>query len=762
MKQITQDFRSGKLRLQDVPAPALRDGGVLVQNAFSLISAGTERLLMDLAKKSLIGKARERPDLVRQLVQKARTEGVGAALQKANARLDVPLPLGYSCAGVVLESACADLAPGDRVACAGAKYAHHAEVVTVPQNLCVPIPETVRCEQAAYVTMGAIALQGVRIAGPELGERIAVIGLGLLGQITVQLLVANGCRVVGIDISAAKAQMAERFGAERGFTIGGEDVAAAVAAWTGGRGVDGVIVTAASQSNDPIELAGELCRLKGRVVAVGATKMDVPRRVYYEKELELRLSRSYGPGRYDPEYEERGHDYPYAYVRWTEGRNMEAFLALVAAGKVDVDALTTHTFDIAEAEAAYDLVSNGGQPFLGILLRYPEVADLSRRIELATAEDRRSSTDQQAPPSAGRDASGSTSLGVGLGFIGAGNFARGVLLPALAGVRDVQRVGIVTATGVSARAAGEKFGFRYCATDTEALFADPAVQAVVIATRHSQHASMACAAMRAGMAVLVEKPLAVTPSQLEEVERVRRETGGRYLVGFNRRFAPLTVAAKEWFAGHGGPLSLLLRVNAGELPAESWLREAEEGGGRRIGEVCHFLDLAAHLAGAPVTEIYAEGIGDEEVSVTARVSDGSVAVIQYVTGGAGLLGKERIELHGGGKSFVIEDWRSGRGFASGKSRSFKGGSKGHREELAAFVAAVRDGSPMPVAEEEAVGTTLATFALVEALRTGESCPVSWLDLSLAPSSPVGISTGLPDACAAESGSVRGEIGAAQP
>jgi predicted dehydrogenase len=732
MKQITQDFRSGGLCLQEVPAPASLEGGVLVQNAFSLISAGTERLLMDLAKKSLLGKARERPDLVRQLVRKARAEGLAAAIRKANSRLDVPVPLGYSCAGVVAASDGAEFAPGDRVACAGNRYAHHAECVAVPRNLCVPIPEGVALSQAAYVTLGAIALQGVRIAGPMLGERFAVIGLGLLGQLAAQLLVANGCRVVGIDIDPAKSALAERLGAERGLTRGRDDVEAAVATWSGGRGVDGVLLTAASPSNDPIELAGALCRLKGRVVAVGVTRMDVPRRVYYEKELELRLSRSYGPGRYDPEYEERGRDYPYAYVRWTERRNMEAFLELIAAGRVNVDSLTTHTFAIEDAEAAYALVSGGSEPFLGILLRYPEEPSRARRVDLPGAGAK-----PRFPVSAGASLTRGERRGaVGLGMVGAGNFARGVLLPALAGIPGVERVGVVSATGVSARSAAERFGFAYCATDFAALLADPNVHAVLIATRHSQHAAMTAEALRAGKAVLVEKPLAVTPSQLEQVEAARAEGGGRYLVGFNRRFAPLTARARDWFADREGALSILVRVSAGELPAGSWLREAEEGGGRRIGEVCHFLDLVAHLAGTSIIQVLAEGIGEEEVSVVARLADGSVGLIQYVTGGAAGLAKERIEIHGGGKSFIVEDWRVGRALGSGRDRVWKSRrqEKGHQEELAAFLAAVRDETPMPVAEEEAVATTLATFALVEALRQGAPSPVPW-PAPTAPSAP---------------------------
>jgi predicted dehydrogenase len=732
MKQITQNMRNGELALQDVPAPAVPEEGVLVRNAYSLLSTGTERLVMQFAKKSLVSKMRERPDLVRQVLHKARTEGIAATAQKVSARLDRPLPLGYSCAGVVLDSTCPDFARGDRVACAGNRCAYHAEFVAVPKNLCARVPEGVSLADAAYVAMGAVALQAVRIATPAIGEQFAVIGLGLLGQLVLQLLVANGCRVVGIDVDPGKAALAERLGAERGLKRHGEDVAAAVTRWSGGRGVDGVLVTAAGMSNDPVELAGALARLKGRVVAVGATRLDVPRRVYYEKELELRLSRSYGPGRYDREYEERGHDYPYAYVRWSEQRNMAGFLGLLAAGRVDVASLTSHRFPVEEAEAAYERISGRATP-IGILLCYAPEAALSHRMELAKSPAVRADRGGAGPAAAAPLSSfpwtlrrPRTEARVGLGLIGAGDFARGVLLPALQRLPAAQPVGIVSATGTSARSAGERYGFRYCATEFATLLEDRRIQAVVIATRHSQHAPMTAAALRAGKVVLVEKPLAVTEAQLAEVETARAESGGRYLVGFNRRFAPLAARAREWFATRTAPLSLLIRVNAGELPAGSWLQDAEEGGGRRLGELCHFLDLAAHLAGAPVTRVSAAGIGEEEVSVIARMSDGSLAVIQYVTGGSAGVAKERIELHGEGRSFLIEDWRLGRAFGPRGSRSWKSRApqKGHLEELAAFVAAVSDERPMPVAESASVASTLATFALLAALRSGSPTPVA--------------------------------------
>lgn len=712
MKQVLQHVRSGKLELAEVPEPAPRSSGVVVRNAASLISAGTEKMIIDFAGKSLLGKARERPDLVRQVVDKVRKDGLGPTMQTVMSRLDQPMPLGYSCAGVV-ESAgrgAPEFQPGDRVACAGMGYASHAAAVFVPRNLTVAIPEGVSFEDASYVTLGAIALQGVRVAGPRLGETVAVIGLGLLGQLTVQILRAAGCRVVGIDLDPSKVALARELGAELAL-LRSDDVHGALEAFTGGVGADSVIVTAAADSNDPIELAGELCRDRGIVSMVGAVRMDVPRKVYYDKELELRLSRSYGPGRYDPEYEEGGRDYPIGYVRWTERRNMQEFLRLVSTGQVTPSRLTSHRFDLGEAEKAYAIVTGEDkQPFLGVILTYPQNAPAGgRTVQL-----------RPAAPKSGK---------IGLGVIGAGNFAKAVLLPRIAKA-GVEMVGVATATGASAKTTGDKFGFGYATTDMDRLLADPAVHAVVIATRHGTHAGFAARALRAGKAVFVEKPLALDEEGLREVLAAQRETGGVLAVGFNRRFSPLVEQMKQAFAP-GAPLAMTYRVNAGPIPANSWIHDPEQGGGRIIGEVCHFVDLVQHVAGDEVVEVfainaggYASGLHDV-VTVSLRMRGGSIASVNYFSSGDKSYPKERLEVFGGGAIAVLDDFRELTISRDGKRKSVKKLSqdKGFDEEIAAFVAAVKSGATHPIPLASLVATTRATFAMEESLRTGQPVAV---------------------------------------
>lgn len=714
MKQVLQHVRSGELEVAEVPEPSSRSGGVTVRNVASLISAGTEKMTIDFAGKSLIGKAKERPDLVRQVLDKVKKDGLIPTVQAVLSRLDQPIPLGYSCAGVVEEvgRSAAEFQPGDRVACAGMGYASHANVVFVPKNLVVRIPDDVSFEDAAYVTLGAIALQGVRIADVRLGENVAVIGLGLLGQLTVQILKASGCRVIGIDLDPAKVSLARDLGADLAV-LRSEDVAGAVAAFTEGIGVDAVVITAATESNDPIELAGEISRDRGTVSVVGAVKMDVPRRVYYEKELQLRLSRSYGPGRYDPSYEEGGHDYPIGYVRWTERRNMQEFLRLVATGQVTPSRLTTHRFPIEEAEKAYAIVTGKDpQPFLGIVLTYPEERKGSpvRTVQL------------RAPaPRAGR---------VGVGFIGAGNFARAVLLPRFAKAKDAELIGVCTARGVTARSTGEKFGFRYCTTDAARLLEDESVAAVVIATRHGSHARFAADALRAGKAVFVEKPLAINEEQLAGVLEAQAETGGLLTVGFNRRFSPLSARLKEAFSG-AGPLAIQYRVNAGPIPASIWVHDPEEGGGRIIGEVCHFVDLIQFLTEDEPVEVFAHGLGGptaglhDTVTITLRLRRGSIASINYFSTGDKSYPKERIEVFGGGRIGVLDDFRELVISQGGKREKVRRLSqdKGFDQEIAAFLAAVQEGREPPIPLRSIIATTRATFAIEESLRTGRPVPV---------------------------------------
>lgn len=709
MKQVLQQVRSGELQVVDVPEPHLKSGGVVVRNAASLISAGTEKMVIDFAGKSMLGKAKERPDLVRQVIDKVRKDGLGPTVQTVMSRLDQPIPLGYSCAGVVTQvgRGASEFAVGDRVACAGMGYASHAHSVFVPRNLTIPIPDGVSFEDASYVTLGAIALQGLRVVDLHLGDSVAVIGLGLLGQLTVQMLKASGCRVIGIDLDPAKVALAKELGADYAI-LRSDDVLTAVSAATGGIGADVVIVTAAADSNDPIELAGEICRDRGIVSMVGAVKMDIPRKVYYEKELQLRLSRSYGPGRYDPEYEEKGRDYPISYVRWTERRNMEEFLRLVATGQVTPARLTTHRFSIEEAERAYAIVTGEDkQPFLGIILNYEhdESAAPVRRIDL-----------RREPLKSGS---------VGVGFIGAGNFAKAVLLPRFKAASGADLVGVSTATGSNARATGDKFGFRYCTTDTEALLQDKDIDAVVIATRHGSHAHFAASALRAGKAVLVEKPLAIDEEGLQTVLDALRENPGLLTVGFNRRFSPLSAELKGFFTA-GSPLALQYRINAGPIPANAWLHDPADGGGRVIGEVCHFIDLAQYITGELPVEVFAHGIGGttaglhDTLTISIRFSGGSVAAVNYFSTGDKSFAKERLEVYGGGGIGVLEDFRTLTLTRDGKRKQVKRMSqeKGFEQEVEAFLQAVRQGGEPPISIESIIATTRATFAVEESLRSG--------------------------------------------
>lgn len=709
MKQVVQNARSRDLEVLDVPDPVARPGTVVVRNAASLISAGTERTDIDFARKSVLEKARGRPDLVKQVLDQVRQNGIRPTIEAVLNRLDQPIALGYSCAGVVerIGRGAEEFSVGDRVACAGQGYASHAELVTVPKNLVVPVPDGVSFDAAAYVTLGAIALQGVRVADVRLGESVAVIGLGLLGQLTVQILKAGGCRVMGIDLDPDKVSRALKMGADAAVARG-DDPAAAVADFTDGVGVDAVVVTAATASNDPIELAGELCRDRGVVSMVGAVRMDLPRPAFYGKELELRLSRSYGPGRYDPEYEEKGHDYPIGYVRWTERRNMQAFLELVASGGVTPERLHTHRFSVEEAGRAYRIVTGeDDEPFLGILLEYPEKPAEPNRVTRLRKPRRR----RRSRP--------------GIGFIGAGSFARSVLLPRFSRGKAADMVGVATATGLSAQTTAKTFGFGYATTDISRLLDDDRLDAVVIATRHDSHADFAARALSAGTAVFVEKPLALSEEELQRVMEAQAESGALLTVGFNRRFSPLARDLKAALPADA-PLAINYRINAGAIPADHWIQDPEAGGGRMIGEVCHFIDLAQFITGSEPVEVFAHGLGGptralhDTVAVTLRFADGSVATVSYFATGDKSLPKERVEVFAGGVAGVLDDFRALTVYRNGKPHETRPRrqEKGYDEEVAAFLGALRDGGEPPIPLRSLEATTRATFAIEESLRTG--------------------------------------------
>ncbi len=706
MKQVEQNYRTGELRVAEVPAPRAGEGGVLVASRVSLISSGTEKQLIDLAKASLAGKAMARPDLVRRVVRNVRRDGLRPTIEKVFAKLDTPIPLGYSLAGEVIEVGrrVDGYAVGDRIACAGAGLANHAEINAVPKNLTAAIPSGVDDEDASFVTLGAIALQGVRLAAPTLGERIVVMGLGLLGLLTVQLLKANGCRVLGFDPNAARVKLAEDLGADAAVSDGLREAAAG---FTGGHGADAVIVTASSKSNEPINVAAEISRLKGRIVVVGMVGMTIDREPFYKRELELKLSLSYGPGRHDPGYEQSGLDYPLPYVRWTEQRNMETFLALVAEGKVTPKRLVTHRFPIGEAEKAYELMESGA-PHLAILITYPETVGraVERRLRLAPAPRRAD--------------------GNGVAFIGFGNYAKGVLAPAVRKAGGTSLTAVVTATGVSAAHAAEKHGFAIAATDPAAALDDAETDVVFVVTRHDTHASLAAAALRAGKHVFCEKPLAIDAAGLADVAAAAAEFApGILTVGFNRRFAPLLQKAKAALEPRTGPLVMLYRINAGAIPGDSWIQR-EEGAGRLIGEVCHFIDALIYLSGSLPVEAQAIATRDhaDAASILIRFADGSTGAIVYSSLGDAGVPKEYVEAFADGHVIQLDDFRRLTVTRNGKSKVSKGAQdKGQQQLVAAFLEAARGQGAAPISLPELVAVTQTTFAIEESLRMGEAVAI---------------------------------------
>jgi predicted dehydrogenase/threonine dehydrogenase-like Zn-dependent dehydrogenase len=710
MLQVTQYQKTGELRVEELPPPQLPAGGVLVRNACSLISVGTERTSVKTAQASTLGKARSRPDLVRQVVDNAKREGVVATYRKVQTRLDNYKELGYSSAGVVLDSAIPGIGPGDRVACAGTAY--HAELVSVQKNLVARIPDGVDFDQAAFVALGAIALQGVRQADVRLGDSVAVIGLGLVGLLTVQLLKAQGCRVIGIDIDSQRFGLARKLGCDD-CTTSDRDASLVVDSFTHGYGADAVLITASTRSNQPIELALDIARRKGTVVVVGAVGMDIPRPPFFEKELDLRISFSYGPGRDDPQYEDAGIDYPFGYVRWTENRNMQAILSLLAEGKLDFRALVTHRYPIDRALEAYGLVTGRtNERPLGILLEYPERAD-ELRSQVVRAE----------PPAV------APATSVVAGFVGAGNFAQSYLLPPLKKL-GVNLAGVATSRPVNARSVARKFGFAFSTTDSSKVLADETVNMVFIATRHDSHASIVGNALAAGHHVFVEKPLAVAPDQLDRVRASAAAAAerGQYLaVGFNRRFSAPMREVQAFFADRREPLAILYRMNGGPLPRSSWVH-GEGQGGRIVGDGCHAVDLFAALTGARPLRVYAssirsdnaEVVDEDTVSVVINYADGSVATLVYVANGESL-SKEYCEISAGGRTAVVDNFRSAT-FQAGRSRKRRSydGRKGHAEEIAHFIDVVRGKSAPAFTVDMLVDTTAVTLAAVESLRTRAS------------------------------------------
>jgi predicted dehydrogenase/threonine dehydrogenase-like Zn-dependent dehydrogenase len=716
MKQIVQSARSGKLALKEVPEPKVRRGHLLVAVRTSLISAGTERMVVDFARKSLVSKARARPDLVRKVFDKARRDGIASTIRAVLARLDEPLPLGYSACGEVVEVGAGvegRFRVGQRVAIAGAGLANHAELDVVPENLVAPVPDDVNDEEACFGTLGAIALHGVRNLNLQLGDCAAVIGVGLVGQLAAQFLDLAGVRVAVFDYDTGRLDLARYGRAELAWNLANGDPAEAVLDWSGGRGCDGVVIAAATDSSEPFQLAASVARDRARISLVGVTGTELPYREFMKKELSVVVSRSYGPGRYDKDYEGRGVKYPSGWVPWTETRNLEETLRLMSRRRdhrLAVETLISHRFPFEKAEDAYGLVTAGGEPHLGVVLTYG-------------ARKKRDIQPLRIPisVSAGRRAGGCI-----LGVIGAGTFARTMLLPRLKQMKDCRLHTIVTRRGISAGHSQETFGFEFSAGDEAAVLENPEINAVLVATPHSSHAALTAAALEAGKNVLVEKPLALDREELNRVIGARNRTDAFFQVGFNRRFAPMSVKMRARLAALPAPRFLLLRINAGQLPPESWQNAPEEGHGRILGELCHFVDLARYLIGAPIASVQAaaaqvDRTACDNLSATLGFGDGSLATIAYTAKGDAAFSKELVEAYAGGTVITIDNFRKLTVVSDGRAKSDSaapGQDKGHAGELAAFVAAVASGGAAPVPEAELIESSLATIAVLDSLRTG--------------------------------------------
>jgi predicted dehydrogenase/threonine dehydrogenase-like Zn-dependent dehydrogenase len=707
----------------DVPAPKLLPGCVLVRMAASLVSAGTERASCEFASKSLLQKASARPDLVREVISKVRRDGLFSAVAAVRSRLDLPNALGYSSSGTVIGvgEGVTDLNVGDRVACAGASYAVHAEFACIPRLLAARIHpnSAVTFEEAAFSTLGAVALHAARTADAKLGDVVAVIGLGLLGQLTVQILKAAGCRVLGMDIAPERAEVALRLGADD-VCISRDGLRDLCLLHSNGHGADAVLITAETASSEPVDVAGEVARDRAVVVAVGTVGMDIQRKIYFEKELDFRISRSYGPGRYDSAYEQKGQDYPIGYVRWTETRNMEACLRLLSDGKLDVRSLITHRFPIECAQGAYELITGMvGQPFLGVLITYSEQLEPSHEIQLVGK---------------GTAAALARETSLRFGVLGAGSFALGTLLPAIKKLDHTGLVGICAASGSHARHAAEKFGFQYCTTDDQQILDDPDINTVVIATRHHLHATLVLAALSGGKHIFCEKPLCLNEIDLAEIVLAYASSSRDRLlmVGFNRRFAPMAIKMRAFLKQVQEPMALHYRINAGFIAHDHWVNDPEQGGGRLLGEVCHFIDFLTFMAGALPIEVQTRSVttleqyGDGNVVISLRFANGSQGTISYLANGDRAYSKERLEVFGGGAVAVLEDFRRLELVRHGRKQTFRSWfrqDKGHRGELEAFVAAVRGRGEAPIPFGEIVSTTLATLRAAESRSWGQPVEV---------------------------------------
>ncbi len=712
MKQLLQNVKNGNTTIEEVPMPTPREGMALVKIAASLVSAGTERMIVEFAEKNLVGKARSRPDLVKQVIDKARREGIVPTLQAAFNRLDQPMTLGYSSAGtiVALGKNMQGFKVGQRVACAGAGYAVHAEYNIVPRNLITPLPKNVDFESAAFTTLGAIAMQGFRLAEPQLGENVAIIGLGLLGLLTIQLAAAAGCNVLGIDLDPKRIKLASSLGFE---AVTRQNAESASVAFTANRGFDSIIICADTSSNDPIELAGVIARDRAKVVATGAVGLTIPRKIYFEKEISLINSRSYGPGRYDPSYEENGNDYPIGYVRWTEGRNLQSVVDLMAGGKLKVAPLISHRFSIEKAATAYDVITGKKkETFLGVLLTYSETVE-----KLESSKVVRFNAQTFNP-----------SNNVKLGVLGAGLYANSTLLPVIKNNKDFELIGIASSGGLHAQHSGKKYGFQYATSSDDEIINDPNVNTVAILTRHDTHADLVIKALKAGKHVFVEKPLAINSVQLLAINKQLKANSQSLLtVGFNRRFSPLALKLSASLSHRSEPLHAHYRVNAGYIPLNHWTQDINLGGGRIIGEGCHFIDLITFLVGAAPVSVTAHALPDngkyrmDNVSMTFTFPDGSIGVVDYLASGDKSFQKERVEVFCEGQIAVLDDYRSLTIVKDGKRsvEKLSAQDKGWKNEMQVFARAIREGGTPPIPYDQLIGVTQSTFAAVESIQNNK-------------------------------------------
>ncbi len=711
MKQIIQNLKDGATELQDVPVPLVRTGHLLIQTQKTVVSAGTEKMLVDFGNANYLDKARQQPDKVKQVLEKLKTDGLIPTYESVKTKLNQPLPLGYCNVGVVREvgKGVDGFMPGDRVVSNG----HHAEFVCVPKNLCAKIPDSVDDEDAAFTVLGAIGLQGIRLANPALGETFVVSGLGLIGLLTLQLLTAQGCKVIGIDFDQKRLSIAESLGAKTVSLAAGEDPVKVAHAYTNGRGVDGVLITASTKSSDPVHQAAQMCRKRGRIVLIGVTGLELSRADFYEKELTFQVSCSYGPGRYDLDYEEKGQDYPIGFVRWTEQRNFEAVLDMMAMGRISIEPLITHRFEIDDAVQAYKLLTQGSQS-LGIVLNYSNKGDFVQTQETVI----------RLTPTVPEVSSTEPSLYIGM--IGAGNFANQVLLPAIK--KTGARLGTISSQGgVHGVHVGKKYGFEKTTTDASQILGDGDLNTVFITTRHNSHAYYVKEALLAGKHVFVEKPLCMTRQELNELQNIELRNGQILTVGFNRRFSPHVVKMKELLRPINEPKTMIMTVNAGYIPQNHWTQDLEVGGGRIIGEACHFIDLLRDLAGASIVSVQAVAIGnrsgratdEDKISFTLGFADGSIGTVHYFANGHKSYPKERLEMFVDGKILTLDNFKRLRGYGwkHFKKMNLWNQDKGHRAGVQSFIHSIQSetGKP-PIPLDEIFEVTKASFDVVDAVR----------------------------------------------